>query len=131
MGKSHVSRTLEMLRKEGIDYAQASGYNSFSKKRWDLIGVIDYIAFYPNGNEFKLVGIQICGRDFQSHIRKINASRLAKKWIESNNIIMIIGWRKLKGGWSSRTHFWRKRGDFSSVLTSPLSSSKVPEISEL
>ena len=134
MAKSHVSRTLEMFRFQKVPYAPASGYNYFSKKRWDLIGVIDYVAFYPNWKEpspsLRLVGVQICGADFQPHVRKINASKLAKMWVGSGNVIMLIGWTKLKkSGWKSRTHLWEKRGDFSPVPSQPLK--KVPDISAL
>ena len=141
MAKSHVSRTLEWLREEGIVYGVSSWYNSFSKKRHDLFGIFDYVAtreiggtlvIIPTGRRItrQLIGIQVCGSDWQPHIRKIKASLNAKLWFDAGGDIWLIGWRELKSGWKSRMYKF-ERGDFQNVPPQPLSSLKIPDISSL
>ena len=108
MSKTHVQRTLAYLRERNIVYSVASWYNSYDRKRHDLLGVLDYVAFFPQKDgRIRLTGVQVSGRsDFAAHVRKIESSKLAKLWIESGNDIFLIGWGQLKAGWSSRTKLW-------------------------
>ncbi len=129
MSKSYVERSLEWLRKEQIIYSVSSWYG-IDRKRHDLMGVFDYVGFKPEGSEIITLGIQICGQDFQPHVRKINASILAKLWVKSGNGILLIGWRELKKGWQPRFQNW-SRGDltkFQANPSSPLKKLKTPDI---
>ncbi len=132
--KSYVERSLKWLRDREIIYSVASWYG-FNRKRHDLMGVFDYVGFKPEGREVRLVGIQICGKDFQPHVRKINSSILAKLWVKSGNEILLIGWSELKAGWKARTKLWLG-GDLTSFQSSPTTSkpskrSSIPDISSL
>ncbi len=123
--KSYVERSLEWLRKEGVVYSVASWYG-IDRKRHDLMGVFDYVAFFPGHNReqtVKLTGVQICGQDFQPHVRKIECSFLARLWIESGNDIFLIGWRELKKGWQPRFQNW-SRGDLTKFHANPSIPSK-------
>ncbi len=130
MSKSYVERSLEWLRKEQIVYTVASWYG-VDRKRHDLMGVFDYVGFKQlEGNKTKTLGIQICGQDFQPHVRKINGSVLAKLWVQSDNDILLIGWRELKKGWQPRFQKW-SRGDlttFQANLFNPSKKLKTPDI---
>ncbi len=132
MGKSYVERSLKWLREQNITYAVASGYNGFTRQRWDLLGVFDYVGFEPDYEFVNLLGIQICGKDFAPHVKKINASVLANMWVMSGNEILLIGWRELKKvGWSPRIQRWQGRGDFQPPQTNQPNVSKPPNISLL
>ena len=121
-----MQRTLKWLREQNIKYDIVESYNSFSKRRKDLFGIIDIVALHNK----KTIGIQVCGADWSSHIKKIKASPFALDWIEAGEL-WLIGWRKLKEGWVSRKYVW-KRGDISTTSTQPTNSPlKNLEISEL
>ena len=48
MGKSPTQRTLEHLRKEGWPLVQVvERWNQFAKRRIDLFGFVDVVAFHP------------------------------------------------------------------------------------
>ena len=136
---SPMQRTLKWLRKEGMKYDVAESYNSFSKRRKDLFGIIDVVAFKKvmiyKGDMLnpviskKIVGIQVCGEDWQPHIRKIKASPHGLDWVMAGEL-WLIGWRELKSGWKSRIYKF-ERGDFQTVPSHPLKVSKVPDISAL
>ncbi len=139
MKTSYVMRSLEWLRKQGVHYSVASWFSGYDRKRHDLLGVFDYVAFFPDWDgkhKYKLVGVQVCGQDFQPHVRKINSSMNARMWCESGNDILLIGWRELKKeGWKARTKSWRG-GDLSDFPSTPAISKpskhlKPPDISSL
>ncbi len=132
--KSYVERSLKWLRVRNITYSVSSWYG-VDRRRHDLLGVFDYVGFATKRTEAKLIGIQICGKDFLPHVRKIESSHLAKLWVRSKNDILLIGWRELKSGWKARTKMWLG-GDLTSFQTNPIipKSSKhlkLPDISLL
>ena len=95
MAQSPVERTRNVLKHYGISSWKAEFFNQFMKIRQDMFGFIDYVALYPDS----ICGLQICGKDFAEHDRKILANKYAPKWIESGGTIELWAWRKLKGGW--------------------------------
>ena len=132
MSKSYVERSLEWLREHKFQYSVASWYSAHDRRRHDLLGIFDYVGFAPvigvDKKEFCLLGIQICGQDFQPHVRKINSSKFARLWIKSENEILLIGWRELKGkGMQPRLKWWQVRGDFPAVSASLNSISGNPK----
>ncbi len=134
MSKSYVERSLEWLREQRFTYSVASGYNNFTRQRWDLLGVFDYVGFQTADGYINLHGIQICGKDYAPHVKKINNSELAKLWVLSGNEILLIGWRELKKtGWTPRITRWQGRGDFQPSQSNQLISmvKKPPDISLL
>ncbi len=142
MSKSPVERTLEWLRANKMKYDIASSFNTYSNSRKDLFGIIDVVAFknyYFSRATFKgierkffktvIIGIQVCGQDWQPHMRKIKASPFALDWVLAGEL-WLIGWRELKSGWKSRTYKF-ERGDFQKVPSNPLKVSSTPDISAL
>ena len=71
--------------------------------RRDLFGFIDFIGM-ADGQP--ILGIQSTGSGFSSHFKKItvDCAPLAKVWLSTGSNLELIGWRKLKGGWSPRIH---------------------------
>ncbi len=110
-----------------MKYDIAESYNSFSKRRKDLFGIFDIVAI---NKQTSIVGVQVCGTDWQPHMRKIKASIHAKWWVEAGGQIWLIGWRELKSGWKSRIYKF-ERGDFQTAPSHPLSLSLAPDISAL
>ncbi len=134
MAKSHVSRTLEWLRNEKMHHDIASSYNHFAKKRKDLFGIIDIVAFLkkPRDTNAVIVGIQVCGEDWSPHMKKIKASPFGLDWVEAGEL-WLIGWRELKSGWKSRMYKF-ERGDFKLDPPTPLKKLtplKFPDMSAL
>ncbi len=104
---TNTARTLQLLRGRGFKCGIVERYNSFTKQRFDLFGIIDIIAI----KEHLLVGVQSCGSAYSEHMKKILASESAVEWLESGSELLLVGWRKLKkkrGGkamvWSPREH---------------------------
>lgn len=96
-GKSPVQRTLEYLKKKNIRCQKVEYWNSFGNKRVDLFGIIDIIALTPDG----VLGIQVCGRDFQEHIRKMTLSHCeeTQAWLQTPGTGLVLwSWRPLKKG---------------------------------
>ena len=99
MAKRTSERTLGFLRKEGFLCQSVEKFNPFVGERGirqDLFGFIDIIAI----KEKMVVGVQACGADYQSHIRKITRDCGDKplQWLESGAELWLIGWRKIKEG---------------------------------
>ena len=92
-------KTIEYFKNQGYVIDKVDCWNAYTNKTKDLFSVFDMIAVRKG----EVVFIQICGRDFQPHVRKMQASRVVSLLSEMENItVMLIGWRKLKGRWSPR-----------------------------
>ena len=89
-----VPRTLTLLREAGYCAAVAEKFNAFSGHREDLFGFLDIVALSPGIT----LGVQVCGTDFSSHVRKLTEERgyFVKKWLENpDRKCLLIGWRKV------------------------------------
>ena len=114
-GISNTSRTLEYIRSQGWEAGKVEQWNPYAGEfgqRKDLFGIIDIIAL---GEHPGAIGIQSCGQAFAEHNRKILESPMSVKWLEKNNTLMLIGWRKIlkkKGGklkiWAPRIKIYTK-----------------------
>lgn len=62
--------------------------------RKDLFGIIDAIALRPGC----VLGVQVCGADFQSHVRKMLGEHAEQtvRWLESGAALVLIGWTRKK-----------------------------------
>lgn len=62
--------------------------------RSDLFGLFDLVAMAPKEG---IIGIQVCGRDFAPHYRKIteDLAETAIMWMNSGGHIEIWSWRLL------------------------------------
>jgi len=68
----------------------------------DLFGVFDIMAIASG----QIWGIQVCGRDFAAHDRKIRRSCEALAWLRAGGSVQLWGWRRRKHGRCVR---WRER----------------------
>ena len=97
---SPTSRTTKKLREEGYLVEIVERYNSFSRKRHDLLGLFDVIALKND----QLIGIQITTESNNSaRYRKMtDESSHLKPWLMTNNEAWIITWKKIKHRWRYR-----------------------------
>ena len=106
---SHVQRTLKELRKKGMPCAVVEKWNHHTKCRQDLFGIIDVIALdHTTG----VLGIQVCGADFRSHIRKITIEKAeeTRDWLLTpGSRLEVWGWRKLKLKRGGKALRWKCR----------------------
>ena len=100
-----TARTLDLLRKRGIECGVVERYNQFTKRRHDLFGVIDIIGMSSYG----IFGIQSCGQAFSEHKKKILGSDKAFQWLQSGGELILIGWRKLKKKRGGEALIWTPR----------------------
>ena len=92
-----VSKTLQWLRGAGYACGCVERYDVYANKKHDLFGFIDYIAICDT----ETLGVQICGADFSSHIKKLTVERCDSviRWLRCpTRTVVLIGWRKLKVG---------------------------------
>lgn len=70
-GQSPTARTLAVCRKRGWEAQAVERFNSYTKQRIDLFGVIDIVAITPAG----ILGIQACvGGDHAKRMKKRSTS---------------------------------------------------------
>lgn len=108
-------RTKSWLNEQGFTVGVVERFvhpGSFvgSGHRRDLFGCIDVIAVRPG----MVLAVQSTGTDWSGHWTKLldGSGRLgAVAWIETGQPFILIGWRKLKAGWSPRVH-WFLPDDF-------------------
>jgi hypothetical protein len=99
---SPYERTTRWLRGQGMTVDKTEHYNHHSRTRKDLFGFLDCIALDPAGH--RLIGVQVCGEDWASHVTKITGPRreAARTWILAGGIIWLVGWAKRSKGWTMR-----------------------------
>ena len=102
-----VRRTMEALKARGIRAAKAEYYNHHARRNVDLFGIIDIVALTPRG----IMGIQVCGTDFQEHMHKMTFSHQeeTRDWLEAGGLLCIWSWRKLKLRRGSKATRWKPR----------------------
>ena len=112
MGKgiSNTSRTLKYFKDQGIDCDIVERWIPIPNhpgggKRRDLFGIIDLVALEDSG----VIGVQSCGSSFSEHDKKIMESPMSLKWLECNNRLMLIGWRKVKLKRGGKAMRWQPR----------------------
>lgn len=95
MAKSTATqRTLELLRNWNWYYWKVEVFNSFSGRRNDLFGIIDYLVI----TDHSTIGVQSCGTAFSDHVKKLCIDEIENttKWLRSDSrCIILIGWRKI------------------------------------
>lgn len=116
-GTSPVQRTLRALR--------AGGYICDIVERWlphagrfgkkvDMFNFADIVALAPCG----IVAVQVCGKDFAEHKKKILGNEFAPEWLRSGTCpgcnhgiasIEIWGWRKVKKKRGGKQMIWAPR----------------------
>lgn len=95
------TKTKELYERNGYVYAKTEHWNSFCKRRVDLFGFADAIAFLPGSSDVVL--IQITTRSNASSRRnKINESPIAVLWTTGNRKIHLVTWEKKSRRWDHR-----------------------------
>lgn len=109
---SPVQRTLRELRQQGVQCEKVEHFNSHVGPygvRQDLFGIIDILALdYAVG----VRGIQVCGTDWQSHIKKFREERLqeCENWLKTpGTTLELWGWRKVKVKRGGKQMVWKPR----------------------
>lgn len=87
---SPTQRSLALLRRQGYRVAITEHWNSFVKRRQDLLGFIDLIAVAPS-----MLAIQTTsGTNVAARVAKILDSEPARDWIDAGHRIIVHGWAK-------------------------------------
>ena len=86
-------------------YAVVKTEYTFRGRSHDYLGVIDFHALSIGD----LIGVQACGADWKPHVDKMLGSHReqVKLWLRTGNRLQLMGWRKLKGGWTPRLSEFR------------------------
>ena len=95
---STTTHTMKLFRKFNYTVWKTEHWCSFSRKRKDLLGFIDVIAF----DEVEIIGVQDTSKgNVGARIKKILASPLAWDWLQQENrAIIVVGWHKVKNRWA-------------------------------
>ena len=115
-GISRVQRTLNELRKLGRPCQVVERRNQFVGPHGiseDLFGIVDVLALDP---ERGFVGVQVCGSDWQPHVRKMTEEKAQEchDWLSTpGGVLELWGWRKVKKilitGKRGKQAVWRPR----------------------
>jgi len=116
MGMSYVQRTIRQLKNQGRVCAIVERFNPHvgpAGIRQDLFGIIDVLALDP---ERGVIGVQVCGQDWQSHVTKLTEERQQEThdWLSTpGTVLQLHGWRKVKKKRGGKLMIWRPRvGEF-------------------
>ena len=105
---THTERTYKYLKDLGLEWGstfdKAEHWNQWSKTRKDLFNTIDIVVLY-NG----IIGLQVCGSDWQEHIRKIEENESTKHWLNQGGRLVLMGWRQLKVKRGGKAMKWTPR----------------------
>lgn len=94
-------KTKDLYESLGYVYAKTEHWNAFCKRRVDLFGFADAIAFLPGSKDVVL--IQITSRSNASSRRnKINTSEIARAWMSGGRKIHLVTWEKKSRRWEHR-----------------------------
>ena len=88
---SPTAKSLDYLRKQGYTCAVVEKFNSFTKKRIDLFGVIDIVAV--KSTEKGVLGVQVTSRgNIQSRYQKCLEEPRIRVWLDAGNRLQVHGW---------------------------------------
>ena len=119
MSKSYLERTLKCLKDANFMVQKVEHFNTFAGTRHDLFGFIDLLACHP---AYGSIGLQVCGEDWSSHIKKMTGDRREAVilWLLAGNRCLLIGWRELKTGWEPRVKEFTLEDDFPEITDEAL-----------
>jgi hypothetical protein len=104
---SPTQRTLAECKKRGWTAQVVERFNTFTKRRIDLFGVIDIIAITPEG----IMAIQATsgqtGGNHSTRMAKIKAEPRAKQWIDAGGKFEVWSWAKR--GAAGKRKLWTLR----------------------
>ena len=101
-----VQRTLKVLKERGVFHRKVEVTGKYPLpwgKTYDLLNIIDILVLADD-----FLGIQVCGQDFQSHVKKITIDEVENTlaWLSAGGRIEIWSWRKLKKVRGGKATYW-------------------------
>lgn len=95
MASSPLSRSKEMLEKDGFLVGIVEHWNSFARIRQDLYGFLDLLAVREN----EIVGIQVTSdSNVSARVKKIAAHDNISAVRQSGMTVLVHGWKKNAAG---------------------------------
>lgn len=114
---SPTQRTLKYFRSLGFDCDITEKFNSFTKRRHDLFGIIDILALWPAEQNRPAKGLQACaGASHANRVNKALAEPRLRKWLAGGHGFEVVSWSK-RGArgkpkrWTVRRASFRLVGD--------------------
>lgn len=103
---SPMERTLAEIKKAGLKYWKVEQWQQWARRRVDLFNIIDLLVL-----DGGVVGVQVCGSDYQDHVRKITEDEKENTmaWLENGARLEIWAWRKLKKVRGMKAIEWKPR----------------------
>ena len=108
-----MQRTLKSFRDNGkvrnLDYGVVERWIPGANIKEDFLNIIDVIVLDPTRG---VVGVQVCGQDWASHIRKMTDEMADKtaRWLSTpGTCLELWGWRKVKVKRGGKAMVWRPR----------------------
>lgn len=95
------TKTKELYESLGYVYAKTEHWNAFCKRRMDLFGFADAIAFLPGSLDVVLIQITTW-TNASSRRNKIKASEIAMAWMNGGRKIHLVTWEKNGRRWEHR-----------------------------
>lgn len=103
MATGPTSRTLKHLRDNGFEPDVVEKWIPQARRRKDLYGFIDIVAYSHDPNDVRTYGVQSTTySNVSAHIHKIRESPHLEMLLKRNWVILVYGWRKKKGRWVAR-----------------------------
>jgi hypothetical protein len=100
-----TARSLKHLREQGLTADVVERFNSFTRKRHDLFGIIDLIAVGDDG----IIGIQATSRsNVSARIAKAKAEERLKVWLKAGGKFSVFGWGKTGAKGKRKTYTLRQ-----------------------
>jgi len=111
-GISYMSRTLTVLKNKG--FVKKLDFDIVERRltpmiKEDFLNIIDVIFLDPARG---VVGIQVCGQDWASHIRKITDEMSVKteRWLSTpGTSLELWGWRQVLKKRGGKAKVWKCR----------------------
>lgn len=110
---SPVQKTIAYLKDNGVICGICERWIPNPKHpgggfRSDFLNIIDLIAVSKADG---IVGYQVCGTDYASHVTKITVERAeeTRAWLEAGGRLVIVGWRKVKKIRGGTQMIWKPR----------------------
>lgn len=93
--KNYNRKTIDWLRSQDFEVERVEQYNSFTRKRSDLFGIIDYLAI----SETDTIGVQSTGYNGKStHLNTIMTAGITPIWLQAGRRLWLVCWKRTPAG---------------------------------
>lgn len=86
---SPTKRSLAKLREAGYHVEIVERWNSFARKRQDLLGFADLLAL----REGQILAVQVTASGVSARLEKIRNEPRARLWLAAGGSLEVHGWR--------------------------------------